>query len=129
MKCPECSADTRLCQCAEAERDARDAAPSRLVSIIDHSVAALGYYGYRVPYVHFELRYTVVGGLSFPEDMLRYDDAREVARRPSPDNPRWTEVDIRAGRCTPERWRSFGWTVRGPVREYRYTKGTRPEEV
>lgn len=21
MKCPECSADTRLCQCAEAERD------------------------------------------------------------------------------------------------------------
>ena len=24
MKCPECSADTRLCQCAEAERDRRD---------------------------------------------------------------------------------------------------------
>lgn len=24
MKCPECSADTRLCQCAEAERDARN---------------------------------------------------------------------------------------------------------
>lgn len=23
MKCPECSADTRLCQCAEAERDRR----------------------------------------------------------------------------------------------------------
>jgi len=24
MRCTECSADTRLCQCAEAERDARD---------------------------------------------------------------------------------------------------------
>ncbi len=26
MKCPECSADTRLCQCAAAERNARSSA-------------------------------------------------------------------------------------------------------
>lgn len=98
-----------------------------LVNIIKLPVSYFGYLGTRVMRDHYEYRYTVVGRGTFPEDMLRYDDARIVATRVSADNPRWTECDIRAPRCTPERWRSFGWTVRNDVREYRYRAGVNPE--
>jgi hypothetical protein len=58
------------------------------------------------------LRYTVSGRGHFPADMLRYDDA-EILGKPVPTE-RLTEVTefrISGLGCTPERWRSFGWSV------------------
>ncbi len=95
-----------------------------LSKIHELPVELFGYLGLRTTHDHWEFRYTVVGIGEPPEDMFRYDDARISERRVSSDNPRWTEVDVRGRGCTPERWRSFGWSVRGPVREYRFTKGT-----
>lgn len=125
MKCPECSADTRLCQCATAEREQR--AISAPVAVLELPVSHFGHLGLRAFRDHYEYRYTVTGRGQFPEDMLRYDDARIVATRISPHNARWTECDIRAPRCTPARWRSFGWTVHDPVREVRYRSGIDPK--
>lgn len=79
----------------------------------------IGYTGTTALY-KCELAYTVSGMGRFPLDMLRYDEARIA--------PNYEQfVDMRDGRsiaivgnrCTPERWRSFGWTVHPIVREYR----------
>ena len=68
--------------------------------------------------------YTVSGRGRFPDDMLRYDVAMAFGV---------TEVDISAVKlsfwnetrevkiigkgCTPERWRSFGWSVHDDIVE------------
>jgi hypothetical protein len=54
----------------------------------------------------------------FPRDMLRYDDARDPPTGLMDDGKR--EVRIHdAGGCTPERWRSFGWSVHDDIEEIR----------
>lgn len=58
------------------------------------------------------LRYRVSGRGQFPTDMLRYDDARIVGGDAPTERLRAvTEFEIDGGGCTPERWRSFGWSV------------------
>jgi hypothetical protein len=75
--------------------------------------------------------YTVEGVGDFPLDMLRHDaaypaDRESVAtimaglawaasRKRSRDKLRVRLVSDRAP--TPERWRTYGWTVTGPLRE------------
>lgn len=58
------------------------------------------------------LRYAVSGRGHFPADMLRYDDA-EILGQPAPTDrlTAVTEYMIEGKGCTPERWRSFGWSV------------------
>lgn len=79
--------------------------------------ATIGYYGERAR-PGCTLRYTVSGRGVFPRDMLRYDDARDPPTGLMDDGKR--EVRIHdAGGCTPERWRSFGWSVHDDIEEIR----------
>jgi len=65
-----------------------------------------------------EIRYTVSGRGFFPEDMLRYDGATLVNGEVFTERlPNLTTVAVKGERCTPERWRSFGWTVHDDVIE------------
>lgn len=70
------------------------------------------------------MSYQVEGRGSFPLNMLRYDRACAVAYG-APGGEiggtlaRRTVAIEGAYGCTPERWRSFGWTVLGPVIEER----------
>jgi hypothetical protein len=58
------------------------------------------------------LLYTVSGRGIFPADMLRYDNVRIVgADVPTERLREATEFAIEGDGCTPERWRSFGWSV------------------
>jgi hypothetical protein len=64
------------------------------------------------------LSYTVSGRGIFPADMLRYDDAEIVgAAVPTERLREATDFAISGGGCTPERWRSFGWSVLDTVME------------
>ena len=62
------------------------------------------------------LSYTVSGRGKFPEDMLRYDGATVPAGVPDGYLREVTEVKISDARqVTPERWRSFGWSVHDDI--------------
>ncbi len=98
---------------------------------IEHGPTSLPYTGMSVT-AHVRkdprdrLHYTVSGRGTFPEDMLRYDNASFAATEdkdisewgPHERKPR--RVNIIGLGCTPERWRSFGWTVHDPIVEHRY---------
>lgn len=64
------------------------------------------------------LFFTVSGRGAFPQDMLRYDEC--VAGVESPRAPLGDvrEIPILSAKsCTPERWRSFGWSVHDDIVE------------
>ena len=83
-----------------------------------------GYLGRRTRGEADYLVYTVSGRGHFPEDMLRYDQAEffdEDSKAAGTVETRCLrEVTVRAKGCTPERWRSFGWSVHPDVFEYRF---------
>lgn len=98
---------------------------------IEHSPASLPYNGMSVTAAFRKderdhLIYAVSGRGTFPEDMLRYDNAFILS--PVLDNSEASVLGSRQPRtfnirglgCTPERWRSFGWTVHDPIIENRY---------
>jgi hypothetical protein len=58
-----------------------------------------------------EFIYAVTGFGSFPEDMLRYDVG--TAQSNPNEGRQLRSILIRAERCTPARWESFGWKVHG----------------
>lgn len=66
-----------------------------------------------------ELRFTVSGRGQFPDDMLRYDSATALAPAEMEGRDRREVRIVHAGRVTPERWRSFGWTVHEDIEETR----------
>lgn len=69
------------------------------------------------------IEYRITGRGPVPYDMLRYDsswpatqaDAETLENLNSRDIPvnHETQVLLRGNGCTPERWKSFGWTVTG----------------
>lgn len=64
------------------------------------------------------LRYTVSGRGNFPTDMLRYDGAIALLSPGDVAGRDLRSVKIeRATGCTPERWRSFGWSVHDDIVE------------
>lgn len=84
-----------------------------------------GYLGERVRKDHDYFLYTVSGRGHFPEDMLRYDRAEfadEESEKAGTDEARrdLRDIHIKAKGCTPERWRSFGWSVVPNVIEHRH---------
>ena len=82
-----------------------------------------GYLGERVRKEKDFFVYTVSGRGTFPEDMLRYDRAffaDEASQEAgTADTRELREVTVKAKGCTPERWRSFGWSVCGNLIEHR----------
>lgn len=78
----------------------------------------IGYHG-EIARPGCRLNFTVSGRGTFPEDMLRYDGAELLSSVETEGRDR-REVRIRkAERVTPERWRSFGWTVHEDIEEVR----------
>ena len=55
--------------------------------------------------------FTVSGFGRFPEDMLRYDGAIALWPAECEGRERREVRIVHARGCTPERWRSFGWSV------------------
>lgn len=78
--------------------------------------AVFGYHGMRAGH-GCEFRYTVSGTLSFPRDMLRYDGAALLSPSEAEGRGRREVRIVHASGCTPERWRSFGWTVHDDIEE------------
>lgn len=65
------------------------------------------------------LEYVVSGRGRFPMDMLRYDSAMIVNGEPPTEYLREVcQFQIRGRGCTPERWRSFGWSVHNDIVEH-----------
>lgn len=62
-------------------------------------------------------QYVVTGPGPFPDDMLRYDQAKIVDAKPWPwSTARQRSMFLIQGYCTEARWQSFLWTVL-PVRK------------
>lgn len=80
--------------------------------------AAIGYHGIDAR-SGCSFDFTVSGRGTFPDDMLRYDGVTSATKPPVVLTERGLrEYDITgAGRCTPERWRSFGWSVHDNIIE------------
>ena len=64
-----------------------------------------------------ELTYTVSGRGTFPVDMLRYDSASVLSPVETEGRAQREVRIVHANRCTPERWRSFGWSVHDDIVE------------
>jgi hypothetical protein len=80
--------------------------------------ADIGYTGTRAREGNV-LRYTVSGRGNFPTDMLRYDNARPLSPVETEGRALREVRIVAAGGCTPERWRSFGWSVHEDIEEMR----------
>jgi hypothetical protein len=75
-----------------------------------------GYYGARAK-DGCEFAFTVSGTGTFPEDMLRFDSAIVLSPVEAEGHERREVRIVHAGGCTPERWRSFGWSVHDDIVE------------
>jgi hypothetical protein len=66
----------------------------------------------------YRLFYTVSGNGKFPHDMLRHDGATAAAWNLPAGERVIRKVEVQSAlQCTPERWRSFGWSVHDDIVE------------
>jgi hypothetical protein len=89
----------------------------------------IGYGGIRVSNPKDRFHYQVTGMVPFPKDMLRYDEAEfatpedrakaEISDEEAYCSPVARTINIIAKGCTPERWKSFLWSVHGTIEEHR----------